>query len=231
MKLDVEPVPPPAKTRVWSFDIRRATLRTRVSECAQLVQLDLPDEELEATCDTILSNIKNSPNLIGDTYETSGCQHAECTILLHHLQNPETNPYNYFGVSKLSCLACYLFFTLYRQNVEIRNRTRQTPRFPPYFARGTHKKLYPGWSMPDLDVLTKLGFEEISTAMTQSLKREVADHIEQASSRAQSDSTASSEVSVPGTMGSLQDLDSRRRRLIYLFTSVQVTNALLTKLG
>jgi hypothetical protein len=170
MKLDVEPVPPPAKTRAESFDIRRATLRTRISECVQLIGGDPSDDELEAAYDRIISNIKNSPNFIGDMFETPGCQHAECTILLHHLQNPETSPYNYFGVSKLSCVACHLFFAMYRQTVEIRNWTGQFPRFPPYFTRGTHKKLYPGWSMPDLDTLTKLGLEEISTAMTQSLK-------------------------------------------------------------
>jgi hypothetical protein len=115
---NTEVVPSPRETK--TFDIRRATLRSRISDCC--VEVDLPDDELETICDKIISNIGGSLKYLrkGDTCDVPSCQHAEYSILLHHLRNPETKPYNYFGVSKPCCLACSLFFAAYRETLETR---------------------------------------------------------------------------------------------------------------
>ena len=69
--------------------------------------------------------------------------HAECTLLAYHLQHPDTNPYRYFGGSKLSCHGCSIFFTSY-------NRVAESLSLPRFFIRGCHNKIYLRWPCPFL---------------------------------------------------------------------------------
>jgi hypothetical protein len=98
MQLIVTPVDPSSRRR--TLDIRRTTLRARISECARLIGLEISGDKLDGLCDKILSNPNKSPAYIvtGEMCDISEYQHAECSILLHHLQNPKTNPSHYFGV-------------------------------------------------------------------------------------------------------------------------------------
>ncbi|KAL5492631.1 hypothetical protein ACEPAI_4078 [Sanghuangporus weigelae] len=65
--------------------------------------------------------------------------HAECALLAH-IDSLSTRTFNYFGVSKLCCVGCWLYFEAYRK-IE----AKSTP--PRYYVRGTHSRQYP-WVAP-----------------------------------------------------------------------------------
>jgi hypothetical protein len=96
-------------------------------------------------------------------------------------------PFNYFGVSKLGCLACQLFFTAY-------NTAAQQLHFPVYHIRGSHGKLYQRWAAPNfIDISPELQ-KIVADKMVASLKTELANHMELIRQRALSDSSSGSRV-------------------------------------
>jgi hypothetical protein len=66
--------------------------------------------------------------------------------------------------------------------------------FPVYRVRGTHRKMYPGWAAPGLADVSQELQENVSATMVESLKKEIAEHLESLHQRALSDSTSSSGV-------------------------------------
>ncbi|KAF8416862.1 hypothetical protein EV426DRAFT_569556 [Tirmania nivea] len=66
--------------------------------------------------------------------------HCEVALVQYYHQNPSiVPPFNYIGVSKLSCLCCHLFLREYAKEAKKTFRTR-----------GTHSKIYYPWMFPEL---------------------------------------------------------------------------------
>jgi len=124
--------------------------------------------------------------------------HAESSLLVYHLQQPEIHPYRYFGGSKLSCHGCGLLFSSF-------NAVADSFHLSQHFTRGSHDKIYLRWPFPfpslpqvksqadpmSLDIAVRKGMVEI-------LGRELAVYVGElrraaaGSTPPQSDSTAAS---------------------------------------
>lgn len=83
---------------------------------------------------------KLQKNLSGEDQDP--CVHSECALVAHYEVNRGKGlkpPFSYMGVSKLSCMPCYLWLKAVSQ---------QTGRN--YYTRGTHGKWCRGWRAPNL---------------------------------------------------------------------------------
>jgi hypothetical protein len=67
--------------------------------------------------------------------------HAESTLLAFHLQNPNIDPYHYFGGLKLSCYGCTTLFSSF-------NLVAELFHFLQFFIKGCHNKMYLRWCCP-----------------------------------------------------------------------------------
>ncbi|KAG2072333.1 hypothetical protein BDR04DRAFT_1141843 [Suillus decipiens] len=72
--------------------------------------------------------------------------HCEALLLRYHVLNPAFPPFNYIGVSKLSCYPCYALFHAFNKSVG---------RGHKYFVKGCHNKLYGNWIFPNFTLLDK----------------------------------------------------------------------------
>ncbi|KAG2078627.1 hypothetical protein BDR04DRAFT_1226565 [Suillus decipiens] len=70
--------------------------------------------------------------------------HCEALLLRYHSLNPPFPPFNYIGVSKLSCYPCYALFHAFNKSVGQGHK---------YFVKGCHKKLYRNWILPKIPLL------------------------------------------------------------------------------
>lgn len=73
----------------------------------------------------------------GTSVEIPGAVHCECALVVH-LQDAKPAAFNYIGVSKLSCGACYSWLVAY--NIAYPGNQ--------YFTGGTHGKWYNPWVVP-----------------------------------------------------------------------------------
>ncbi|KAG2078589.1 hypothetical protein BDR04DRAFT_1226536 [Suillus decipiens] len=72
--------------------------------------------------------------------------HCEAVLLRYHALNPAFPPFNYIGVSKLSCYPCYALFHAFNKSVG---------RGHKYFVKGCHNKLYGNWIFPNFTLPDK----------------------------------------------------------------------------
>jgi hypothetical protein len=88
--------------------------------------------------------------------------HAELNLIKYHINNRDTQPYNYIGGSKLCCLLCH---TTIESHARI-----ESDRF---YAQGTHGKVYPGWVIPNLFPTNPERQEELSDYILEQVKDEI----------------------------------------------------------
>jgi hypothetical protein len=182
------------------FDITPITILDRITESAATAYSRPPQSDIIKHCDAIVRRLQSQYG--ENTSANITCtNHAECVLLSYHIRTRDAvQPFNYFGRSKLECLAYHLYFLAY-------NDAAQRLQFPLYRIRGAYRKLYKGWAAPNLgDVSSELQ-EMISDSMVVRLKKELADHLELLHQRA---FAARSSGLRDDAMNSLYDADSFR---------------------
>ena len=109
-----------------------------------------PGEKRELpVCDELLKRLREKAKYEGielkkgTKLSMKAAVHAESTLLVYHLQHPNTNPYHYFGGSKLSCHGCATLFTSF-------NLVADSFYLPQFFTKGCHNKIYLRWPCPSL---------------------------------------------------------------------------------
>lgn len=68
----------------------------------------------------------------GTNLSIKAAVHAECTLLVYHLQHPIPTPYHYLGGSKLSCHGCATLFSSF-------NLVAESFHLPKIFTKGYNK--------------------------------------------------------------------------------------------
>jgi hypothetical protein len=118
-KLDVLPIEPSVEISK-SFDISPTILRARLASCPELASVHVDDDLLDELCRKVLSNAETYSEYVvhGNRAETWGLYHAECNLLLSHLKNTSTTPFNYLGLSEPCRLACHHLFEAYRLSLQ-----------------------------------------------------------------------------------------------------------------
>jgi hypothetical protein len=181
---DVQRVPTSGKKRSRYFDMSPTTIYKTLSE-STANQSSHPD--VIKRRDEVVKRFRSEH---GDktSVKVNCINHAECVLLSYHIRTRDTvQPFNYFGCSKLGCLACRLYFTAY-------NEAAQQFHFPTYHVRWSHGKLYPRWAAPNLQDVSPGLQRMVVEKLGPSLRDELADHMESLRLRALSDSSAGSRV-------------------------------------
>jgi len=80
------------------------------------------------------------------TPATTFAPHAELTLHLYHLKNPDIAPFSYVADTKLLCLLYSKVFDAYRQYSGNADGTLK------FWVRGSHSKLYYLWHPPGTEI-------------------------------------------------------------------------------
>ena len=120
-----------------------------------------------------LSNVEDDLEMSTDTLRIMGRIHCECNLLAYHFQNQNIVPYDYIGVSKLSCHRCRAYFAAY--DGACADGSITGPRF---HTRGSHNKIYPHWIYPTLHPMQGTPQDPASLSVTDELvMRRMVDHV------------------------------------------------------